>query len=822
MGMTSRIAMWVSLLCLLSTSATAQQTIPVTLEILELWQESDVDGPPAPPSLADLYPIVSIDGQAGDARGFICDNPGVGSGYILPFQFFSETAFLSGCANLPWTFTIDVPAEHFDDDGVPIRIQIMDDDTFFDNEVALIDLVLYADGTWDGDASWPQNCNHETTLDAGARVCWHLEGSIDSDGDGISDAHEQLGIDTDGDGAIDLDLPALGADPLHKDVFLEIDWTADNVPTRASVQGLKTAFAAAPIDAGGVANPDGQPGIDLHVDTGSLVEDGLLVGDDFGGGNPLPPSFPVCNLYGDMQGDYFPARAANFDAAERGSVFHYAILSKRCCMTGSDYGMRCSQNSDCADGALCTPAGGIGLLGRGELIVWNSQTQGASLMHELGHNFGLRHGGDVEQNCKPNYISVMNYDQAVLQRIDGSVVLDYSPVRQSDGRRGSGRLPDLAEDDLSETPILDPLDQQNFVVYTDLTQHKRRALVGSPINWTGEDPPVSSPTPVTVNIDLADIRTNAPSACLAPENLQIRTAADPLTGHDDWSHLRLPFRSRFGVTAFLPPEPLPPEPTDEETLAHMQALNTADLHVIAQGPAGPYEAGAVLDLARRVRVDNEGPNPALVVALRETFPVGSSLAGLPPACSENPASTLACRLPAILDGGTTSLDFTVRTLASCSNGLPVPIVSRADVSNVTQYAGTDPDGGDNSHTLSIPVVDTSAPSLSLSAQPPRLWPPNHKMVSITVAVTATDACDPNPGIRLVSIASNQPTDGAGDGSTSPDVDGAAFGTDDRTFRLRAERRGGATRVYTIAYEVRDASGNASLSTTAVEVPANQR
>ena len=30
-------------------------------------------------------------------------------------------------------------------------------------------------------------------------------------------------------------------------------------------------------------------------------------------------------------------------------------------------------------------------------------------MHELGHNLGLRHGGDDLPNFKPNYLSVMNY-----------------------------------------------------------------------------------------------------------------------------------------------------------------------------------------------------------------------------------------------------------------------------------------------------------------------------------------------------------------------------------------------------------------------------
>jgi hypothetical protein len=45
------------------------------------------------------------------------------------------------------------------------------------------------------------------------------EEAADADGDALPDVWEEEGVDGDGDGDIDLDLPAMGADPLHKDIF---------------------------------------------------------------------------------------------------------------------------------------------------------------------------------------------------------------------------------------------------------------------------------------------------------------------------------------------------------------------------------------------------------------------------------------------------------------------------------------------------------------------------------------------------------------------------------------------------------------------------
>ena len=92
------------------------------------------------------------------------------------------------------------------------------------------------------------------------------------------------------------------------------------------------------------------------------------------------------------------------------------------------------------------------------------------------------------------------------------------------------------------------------------------------------------------------------------------------------------------------------------------------------------------------------------------------------------------------------------------------------------------------------------------------------MVPVTVAVSATDVCDPTPSCRITSVSSNEPVNGLGDGNTSPDW---AI-TGDLTVNLRTERAGpGTGRVYTIAVTCTDGSGNSSTKTAGVTLPHSQ-
>ena len=102
--------------------------------------------------------------------------------------------------------------------------------------------------------------------------------------------------------------------------------------------------------------------------------------------------------------------------------------------------------------------------------------------------------------------------------------------------------------------------------------------------------------------------------------------------------------------------------------------------------------------------------------------------------------------------------------------------------------------------------DVEPPTVSIVMSPDTLWPPDHRMVQVSATISVSDACDSNPTVTLVSVTSNEPDDGAGDGNTTNDVQAV----DADTLLLRAERAAGLSgRIYTATYVAVDASGNAS-------------
>jgi hypothetical protein len=131
----------------------------------------------------------------------------------------------------------------------------------------------------------------------------------------------------------------------------------------------------------------------------------------------------------------------------------------------------------------------------------------------------------------------------------------------------------------------------------------------------------------------------------------------------------------------------------------------------------------------------------------------------------------------------------------------------------------DDSGNSASCVADVTVADTVPPTIHASVSPTTLWVPDHKMVDLTASVSVVDGCDPRARFVLTSITSDEPDNGTGDGDTPSDVQGAAFGTADTRFRLRAERSAlGDGRTYTITYTAIDGSGNTAVAVLEVVVP----
>ncbi len=99
-----------------------------------------------------------------------------------------------------------------------------------------------------------------------------------------------------------------------------------------------------------------------------------------------------------------------------------------------------------------------------------------------------------------------------------------------------------------------------------------------------------------------------------------------------------------------------------------------------------------------------------------------------------------------------------------------------------------------------------------------LWPPNHKLVGVTVS-GVTDPEGTPVVINIDSIAQDEAVDGKGSGATCPDAGGV--GSD--TAQLRAERSGkGDGRVYHLSFTATDEGGKQCNGVVNICVPHSKR
>lgn len=172
------------------------------------------------------------------------------------------------------------------------------------------------------------------------------------------------------------------------------------------------------------------------------------------------------------------------------------------------------------------------------------------------------------------------------------------------------------------------------------------------------------------------------------------------------------------------------------------------------------------------------------------------------------------RVPNVLNGVTASDNCGSVTLSQSPAagtlvglGTTTITVTAMDASNNSITCTTTFTVADNTPPLfaSDPMVDNAV-----------LWSPDHKMVDVAVNYAANDNC--GAAVGTLSVTSNEPVNGTGDGDMAPDWEIV----DAHHVRLRAERAGtGSGRIYTITVTCVDVDGNSSSRSVTVNVPKSQ-
>ena len=240
-------------------------------------------------------------------------------------------------------------------------------------------------------------------------------GLDDTDCDGLADDWEKAGS------YLGISMP--GVNWQHKDILVEIDAMVSHANTNlnSAIDLVKTKFATAP----GISNPDMRPGINLHV-----IFDQKTI--------PHDSCTDIWSEFQTLKNAWFGTaleKASIPDiVSKKQTIYHYGIsLHSQCGLTGV------SGNAEQPGNDIVISLGDSG---------WadsdanghpdgNTDQKAATLMHELGHNLNLKHGGSANTPpCKPNYFSVMNQ----LYEFAGIVttpIIDYSYTNGRDFGGGS-------------------------------------------------------------------------------------------------------------------------------------------------------------------------------------------------------------------------------------------------------------------------------------------------------------------------------------------------------------------------------------------------
>jgi len=221
--------------------------------------------------------------------------------------------------------------------------------------------------------------------------------AIDNDRDGIPDSAEVAGGTYAG-----IDYYAMGARVAQPDIFIQIDHMKSTdqgiLPAKESMQKVVDAFKAR--------------NIAVHFDSGTLYSHAFNPALFNLGGSRISKNNKVdyhqCLGMGDQLNcaSIYDYKDKSMDI-RRKQVFHYLLMANS---QEEDGKSSSSGYAEIVGNDLAVTLGDWGLNTSSENELNKLVNfQAATIMHELGHNLGLDHGGRDALNNKPNYYSTMNY-----------------------------------------------------------------------------------------------------------------------------------------------------------------------------------------------------------------------------------------------------------------------------------------------------------------------------------------------------------------------------------------------------------------------------
>ncbi len=236
---------------------------------------------------------------------------------------------------------------------------------------------------------------------------------------------------------------------------------------------------------------------------------------------------------------------------------------------------------------------------------------------------------------------------------------------------------------------------------------------------------------------------------------------------------------------------------------------SADLGITATAPANATAGGT---FTYTLNVINNGVSTANNAVVAATLPAGMRVTalGMIPAgwvCVAAPGgASVTCTKPTVAKSETASLSMTISLVCPFPSPAPALSTLMATISAAT----SDPSIVNNTATRTMSIVNAAPVINGLMVDKAEIWPPNHKMVPVTVSYTVTAACGGTPTVKI-DVDSNE-----GDVSDWKIED--AHHLDVRSERLGTQKEG---RVYTITVTATDPTGTYSQNEVTVRVPHDQ-